>query len=329
MVVTEVVGVRAGGPGAQDDAAYDVVVVGGGPAGLSAALVLARALRSVVVVDAGEPRNAPAHGAHGFLGHDGIAPLDLLASGRREVRACGGEVVAGRAVTAGPASDGLAVHLDDGRVLRGRRLLVTTGLADELPDVRGLRERWGRDVVHCPYCHGFELRGRRLAVLATDPSGAREALLLGQWSPDVVLLRHTGPEPEESLAEQLEARGVEVRDGVATELVVQDDRLVGVRLDAGAVVPCDALVVAPRLVLRDGLLASLGILPGPDGVVGVDADGRTEVPGVHAAGNVVDPTVQVVGAAAGGSAAGIALNADLVQEDVGRAVEGRRAAARR
>ena len=126
-----------------------------------------------------------------------------------------------------------------------------------------------------------------------------------------------------------EARGVEVRDGVATELVVQDDRLVGVRLDAGAVVPCDALLVAPRLGLRDGLLASLGIRPVTDGVVAVDADGRTEVPGVHAAGNVVDPTVQVVGAAAGGSAAGIALNADLVQEDVGHAVEGHRATPRR
>jgi thioredoxin reductase len=316
-------------PARPDALVHDVVVIGGGPAGLSAALVLARSLRRVAVVDAGEPRNAAAHGAHGVLGREGIAPLDLLDAGRREVRSYGGEVVTGRAVTATPAADGLVVRLDDGRVLRGRRLLVTTGLGDELPDVPGLAERWGRDVVHCPYCHGFELRGRRLAVLATDASGAREALLLGQWSTDVVLLRHTAPEPDEGLTEQLAARGVEVRDGLATALVVQDDRLTGVRLDAGALVPCDALVVAPRLVPRDGLLASLGLEPGPDGVVAVDADGRTEVAGVWAAGNVVDPTVQVVGAAAGGSAAGIALNADLVVEDVGRAVRERRAGAGR
>ncbi|WP_258726898.1 NAD(P)/FAD-dependent oxidoreductase [Cellulomonas sp. NS3] len=318
-----------GEPAPLDGPEYDVVVVGGGPAGLSAALVLARSLRRVVVVDAGEPRNAAAHGAHGVLGREGIAPLDLLDAGRREVRAYGGEVVAGRAATAGPTADGLVVRLDDGRVLRGRRLLVTSGVADELPDVPGLAERWGRDVVHCPYCHGFELRGRRLAVLATDASGPREALLLGQWSTDVVLLRHSAPEPDDVLAEQLAARGVEVREGRATALVVQDDRLTGVRLGTGTLVPCDALVVAPRLVPRDGLLASLGLPPGPDGVVAVDADGRTEVAGVWAAGNVVDPTVQVVGAAAGGSAAGIALNADLVLEDVRRAVDERRAAAGR
>ncbi|MFS0699262.1 NAD(P)/FAD-dependent oxidoreductase [Cellulomonas sp. 179-A 4D5 NHS] len=316
-------------PAPLDGPAYDVVVVGGGPAGLSAALVLARSLRRVAVVDAGEPRNAAAHGAHGVLGHEGIAPLDLLDAGRREVRSYGGDVVTGRAVTAGAAAEGVVVRLDDGRVLRGRRLLVTTGLADELPDVPGLAERWGRDVVHCPYCHGFELRGRRLAVLATDASGAREALLLGQWSADVVLLRHSAPEPDDVLAEQLAARGVEVRGGRATGLVVEGDRLTGVRLDASTLVPCDALVVAPRLVPRDGLLASLGLEAGPDGVVAVDADGRTGVAGVWAAGNVVDPTAQVVGAAAGGSAAGIALNADLVLEDVGRAVRESRAGARR
>jgi thioredoxin reductase len=310
----------------RDTGTYDVVVVGGGPAGLSGALVLARALRRVVVVDAGEPRNAPAHGAHGFLGRDGIAPLDLLHAGRLEVRSYGAEVVQGRAVTARRTTGGLAVHLEDGRVLHGRRLLVTTGLADELPDVPGLRERWGRDVVHCPYCHGFELRGRRVAMLATDENGAREAVLLGQWSPDVVLLRHTAPAPDEHVAEQLAARGAEVREGVVTELVVEDDALVGARLDGGDVVACEALVVSPRVHAHDGLLASLGVPQGSDGLAVADATGRTSVPGVWAAGNVVDPSIQVVGAAAAGSAAGIALNADLVHEDVAVAVERHRAA---
>lgn len=304
-----------------DAAVHDVVVVGGGPAGLSGALVLVRSLRSVVVVDAGEPRNAPAHGAHGFLGSDGIAPLDLLRAGRREVRSYGGHVVQGRAVEARRTADGFDVRLDDGRVLRCRRLLVTTGLADELPDVPGLRERWGRDVVHCPYCHGFELRGKRIAMLATDAKGALEAVLLRQWSRDVVLLRHTAPEHDDTVAEQLAARVVDVRDGVVTGLVVDDDRLVGVRLADGSHVGCDALVVSPQVTARDGVLTSLGVTPGPEGVVEVDETGRTAVPGVYAAGNVVDLTAQVVAAAAAGSAAGIALNADLVREDVDREVE--------
>lgn len=306
----------------------DVVVVGGGPAGLSAALVLARALRSVVVVDAGEPRNAPAHGAHGFLGCDGIAPLDLLRTGRREVRSYGGEVLAGRAVSAGRTGSRVVVHLEDGRVLRARRLLVTTGLADELPDVSGLRDRWGRDVVHCPYCHGFELRGRRLAVLATDGTGAREAVLLGQWSADVVLLLHDAPEPAPDVAEQLRVRGVEVRRGTVTELVVEQDRLAGVRLADGTTVACEALVVSPSVAPRDDVLTALGAERDPRGLARVDATGRTSVPGVHAAGNVVDPTLQVVGAAAAGSAAGIALNADLVEEDVAHAVAAHRRAPR-
>jgi thioredoxin reductase len=316
---------RGSGPTGPDDGPVDVVVVGGGPAGLSAALVLTRAVRRVVVVDSGEPRNAPAHGAHGFLGHDGIAPLDLLDSGRREVRSYGGEIVQGRAVAAEPTPEGLAVRLDDGRVLHGRRLLVTTGLADELPDVPGLAERWGIDVVHCPYCHGYELRGRRIAVLAPDTSGTREALLLGQWSPDVVLLRHTAPQPDPKAAEKLAARGVEVHDGVVTSVVVEDDRLVGVRLDGGGEVACDALLVFPRVVPRDEVLTSLGVETRPGGVVRVDGSGRTSVPRVYAAGSVVDTAAQVVGAAAAGSAAAIAMNADLVREDVARAVEARRA----
>jgi thioredoxin reductase len=137
---------------------YDVVIVGGGAAGLSAGLALSRARRSVLVVDAGTPRNAPAGHVHNYLTRDGIPPAELLAAGRAEVTGYGGEILSGSVNSADPLDDGFQVTLTDGRVLLARRLLVTTGLVDELPDVPGLTERWGRDVLHCPYCHGWEVR---------------------------------------------------------------------------------------------------------------------------------------------------------------------------
>jgi thioredoxin reductase len=161
---------------------YDVVVIGGGAAGLSGALTLARARRSVLVVDAGSPRNAPAEGVHGFLTRDGITPAELVAIGRQEVARYGAEVVVGEAVAARREGDGFEVTLGDGTSVGARRLLVTTGLVDELPDVAGVRERWGKDVVHCPYCHGWEVRDQAIGVLGTSARAAHQALLFRQWS---------------------------------------------------------------------------------------------------------------------------------------------------
>ena len=167
------------------DDGYDVVVVGGGAAGLNGALMLGRSRRSVLVIDAGEPRNAPAHGVHGLLGREGMPPAELLARGRDEVRSYGGHLVTGEVTGAVREGDGFAVSLVGGRVVHARRLLVTTGLVDELPDVPGLRERWGRDVLHCPYCHGWEVRDRAIGVLATTARSMHQALLFRQLSADV------------------------------------------------------------------------------------------------------------------------------------------------
>src|SRR4051794_30576981 len=147
---------------------YDVIVIGGGPAGLSGAVALSRALRSVLVIDAGEPRNAPADGIHNFLTRDAIPPTEFRAAGQAEVRHYGGEILDGRVVEAGRDGDLLTVRLADGQTFTARRLLVTTGLTDELPDVPGVRERWGHDVLHCPYCHGYEMRGRAIGVLGSS-----------------------------------------------------------------------------------------------------------------------------------------------------------------
>ncbi|OKI81649.1 NAD(P)/FAD-dependent oxidoreductase [Micromonospora sp. CB01531] len=310
-------------------ASYDVVVIGGGAAGLSGALMLARARRSVLVIDSGAPRNAPADGVHGLLARDGMPPAELLERGRAEVRNYGGQVVPGEVGAATPADDGFGVALTDGRTVRARRLLVATGLVDELPDVPGLRARWGQDVIHCPYCHGWEVRDRAIGVLATGPLSVHQALLFRQWSADVTFFPHTMPPPTDEQAEQLAARDVRVVAGEVASLEVVQDRLVGVRLGDGRLVHRDALVVAPRMVARAGFLAALGLRPAahPAGVgehIPADATGRTEVPGVWVAGNVTDPAAQVGAAAAAGAGAGAQINADLMAEETRQAVAAHR-----
>lgn len=304
---------------------YDVVVLGGGAAGLGGALTLARARRSVVVIDAGEPRNAPAEAVHGLLGHDGVPPAELLARGRAEVRGYGGHVVTGRVLAASPDGDGFVVTLADRRSLRARRLLVATGLTDELPDVAGVADRWGREVLHCPYCHGWEVRDRPVAVLGSGPMSVHQALLFRQWSDDVTYVSHAMP-PTEEQAEQLAARRIRVIDGEVVSLDVDGDRLTALTLADGTRVEVQAVVVSPRMVARAGFLADLGLKAAehPAGVgeyIPADPTGRSDVVGVWVAGNVTDLTAQVGAAAAAGASAAAQINADLVAEETRDAVE--------
>jgi thioredoxin reductase len=305
-------------PRGMDAPGYDVVVVGGGAAGLSAALVLGRARRRVAVVDAGAPRNAPAAHMQGFLSRDGMAPADLLAAGRVEVAGYGAELVDDQVVGIEP---GFVVRLAGGRGLKARRILVATGVHDELPEIPGVRERWGRDLLHCPYCHGWEVRDQPIGVLGTLPGSVQHALLVRQWSDDVAFFVHNYDlSPAEHVL--LEARGVRIVPGEIARLVVEDDRLTGVELIDGRVIARTAVFIRPGNVPHaDGLLAGLGCDVDEAGFATVDATGRTSVSGVWAAGNVVDPRAQVITAAGAGSAAAIAINADLVQADVERAAK--------
>ncbi len=305
---------------------YDVVVIGGGAAGLNGALMLVRSRRSVLVVDAGAPRNAPADRVHGLLGREGMPPLELVARGRAEVQGYGGEIVSGEVTNAARDGDGFVVDLADGRRVRARRLLVTTGLVDELPGVPGLRERWGRDVVHCPYCHGWEVRDQAIGVLATGPMSIHQTLLFRQLSDDITLFLNDRPRPVGEEAAQLSALGVKIVEGEVAALEIVGDRLTGVRLRTGEVVPAEAVAVATRMVARAGFLAALGLEPvahpaGMGEYIPADATGRTEVPGVWAAGNVSDLGAQVGAAAAAGALAGAQINFDLVSEDARRAVQ--------
>ncbi|MFJ7489901.1 NAD(P)/FAD-dependent oxidoreductase [Streptomyces sp. NPDC097727] len=316
------------------DQRYDVVVIGGGAAGLSGAVSLARARRSVLVVDAGRPRNAPASHVHSYLGREGTPPSELLAAGRDEVTGYGGVVVEGTVVAAErlPGGEGFRVEREDGAAVVARRLLVTTGLVDELPPVPGVAERWGREVLHCPYCHGWEVGTRPIGILATSPLAVHQALLWRQWSADITFFVHIGPEPTEEEYEQLAARGIAVIDGEVAGLEVTDDRLTGVRLVGGRVVPREAVVVQPRFTARAGVLASLGLAAAEQEMGGqvigtyiaADPTGATEVPGVWVGGNVADPKGQVIGAAEAGVRAAAAINADLIAEETRRAVAARR-----
>jgi thioredoxin reductase (NADPH) len=309
---------------------YDVIVVGGGAAGLSGALALARSRRSVLVIDDATPRNAPAEGVHNYLTRDGIPPGELTAIGRQEVIGYGGEIVSGTVTTARRDGD-FTVGLADGTTYQGRRLLVTTGLADVLPDVPGLAEQWGKDVLHCPYCHGWEVRDQAIGVLATSVMALHQVQLFRQLSDDVTLFLHTAPELTDEQWEELAARGIAVVPGKVEQLEVEDGKLTGVRLEGGKVIPRQALAVQTTLRARADFLAELGVeatVLDSNGIligtaVQVDAMGATQVPGVFAAGNLTDPKAQVMPSAAAGLMAGAGLNFDLITEETRLAVAAR------
>ncbi|GGX23674.1 NAD(P)/FAD-dependent oxidoreductase [Streptomyces chartreusis] len=299
---------------------YEVVVVGGGAAGLSAALVLGRARRRTLVVDAGEPRNAPAAHMQGYLSRDGMSPGEFLAVGREEIARYGVELVRDRAVDVTRDGD-FTVVLASGRSVRARRLVVATGLRDELPDVPGVAERFGNDVLHCPYCHGWEVRDRAFGVLATTPLSVHQALMVSQWSKDVTFFLHEVAESDLSDDDlrRLAAAGVKVVPGEVAELVIEDDRLKGVRLADGTVHAREVVFTAPRAVPQTGLLEKLGaeFQETPFGSYPVvDPTGLTSVPGVWAAGNAMGFAEQVVNAASGGYRAGAFINGELLMTDL-------------
>jgi thioredoxin reductase len=300
---------------------YEVAIVGGGAAGLSAALVLGRARRDVIVIDAGRPRNAPAAHMQGFLSRDGTPPSELLDLARAEVLHYGVELVTDRVVD---ALEGFTLRLLSGRVVAARHVLLATGAGDVLPvGIEGAWGRWGRDFLHCPYCHGWEVRDRPVGVLAS----AEHAHLLRQWTDDVILFTHTAAVTGAERA-TLEARGIAVVDGIVERLVVEDDRLQALQLDGGRTVAREALFIRPELRANlDNPAVLLGCELRDDGLVHTGPDGRTSVPGVWAAGNATNPRAQVITAAGEGSAAAIAINTELVRADVDAAGRALHAAA--
>ncbi|MFD1211735.1 NAD(P)/FAD-dependent oxidoreductase [Arthrobacter sp. GCM10027362] len=292
---------------------YDVVIVGGGIAGLSAALVLGRARRKVAVVDAGQPRNRVAGHVHGFPTRDGASPAELLKAAREEVYRYGVELIAG---TVAKVATGLRLELSDGNSLHSRHVILAGGLQDVLPDLEGASDCWGRDLLQCPYCHGWEVRDRRLGVLGTSESSVQQALLVRQWSDRVTFFPHTSGDPAASDAAHLAARGVQTVSGQVRRLVSNGDGLTGLEVDGAGVVPCDALFIEPGSAVDRGVAAALDCSYAEDGCLTTDDLGRTSVERVWAAGNATDPAAQLVSAAGDAYRVAVSVNAELVREDV-------------
>ena len=306
------------------------MVIGGGAAGLNGALMLARSRRSVLVVDSGQPRNAPADGVHGLLGMEGIPPADLLRAGRENVRRYGGRIVVGEVTSAvpdAPTADGdlrFAVTLADGATVRARRLLVATGLRDQLPAVPGLAQHWGHSVVHCPYCHGWEVRDEPIGVLAVGPASIHHALLFRQLTDDLTYFTR-GTDLDDDTRARFAARDIRVVDTPVEGVEAGVDGITGVRLADGQVVPRRIIAVATTMLARTDGLTGLGLpmedLPHGMGrrIVSGPA-GTTSIRGVWVAGNATELTAQVGASAAAGALAGAHMNADLVTADTDAAL---------
>lgn len=290
----------------------DAIVVGGSFAGISAALQLARARRRVAVVDAGSPRNRFAQASHGFFGHDGRAPLDLIAQAREQLLAYPTvRFVAAQALEAAPQGEGFALALDNGERLVGRRLLLATGVRDLLPELPGLAERWGQSVAHCPYCHGYEFDRQPLGVLYRMPLSLHQAQLIAEWGPTTLFL--DGHAISDAERAHMAALGVAIEAGKVFALEGEGAALAGVRL-ADRRVPLRGLFLAPTVAMASPLAAQLGCAfdDAPAGPFLRVEMGQTSVPGVFAAGDAAQGAHSATLAAAQGVLAGTAMHRAMV-----------------
>lgn len=298
---------------------WDVVIIGGGAAGLSAALILSRARRRVLVLDTQEPRNRFAPHMHGVLSRDGYSPLDLVADGRREVRSADGVIETARVLEAREVADGFEVTTDTGAHVTARHLIIATGTRDVLPDIDGLADHWGQGVVACPYCDGYEAAGRRIGVLLGSAAGVHKAHMLRSYSSDITLFTAIADPIPEDERRVLEQRGVRLENQSITHITSDGERLTGVALADGTVTSVDVLFAEPRMVPLDESLQQLGAAR-TDSPFGswpaVDEFGRTSVAGVWAVGNTANPGALVPIAMGSGATAALALNGELIADEV-------------
>ena len=311
--------------------AFDAIVVGGGPSGLSAALVLGRSRRRVLVLDAGEPRNAPSSGAHGFFSRDGVKPEELLRIGREQLEPYEGvEYREDRAVGVGGSDGAFEIFLENGESLYARKLLLASGVSDELPETPGFRKFWGKGVYHCPYCHGWEVRDRPLAVLNSGEGAAEHAALVRNWSRDLVLLTDGSPGPDEEERRRLRVLGVPVEEKKISCLEgdAENRTLHRVVFEDGSSLDREGIFYGPPQRQKTGLAEMLGCEIEPEGsapaVLKSDPLTReTTVPGLDVAGDASSPVQSVIFAAASGANAAYFMNHAMVAEEFAAAGEPR------
>lgn len=294
---------------------HDALIIGGSFAGLSAATYIARARRSVCVIDTGLPRNRFAAHSHGLLTQDGSAPGAMLATARAQVAAYPTVTfVSGKAESATREADGFRITLDSGQSLEGRKLVLAFGVSDELPDIPGLAERWGQSVIHCPYCHGYEFSGQPLGVLSVSPMSVHQAMLIAEWGPTTFYLNGSAG-PDEAAMAELKARGVAIEGAAVKAVHGEGTALSAIELAGGRLSPVSALYLGPRTRLNSGIAEQLGceMEEGPAGpFIRTDAMKMTSVPDVYAAGDITRAMHNVTFASADGVMAGTALHRSLV-----------------
>jgi thioredoxin reductase len=297
------------------DRAVDVVVVGGGPAGLQAALVLGRARRTVVLIDGGNPRNRDAVAVHNLCGQEGVEPGHLMARGRQDASRYGVEIVPGEVVESVQEGARRVVRTASGDLLLARALVLASGIVEDLPAVDGLATLWGRDVVSCPYCHGWEARDKAVAVLGTGPRAWRQVLLMRRYTEDLVVLGDGPAGLDDHQLEYVRRAGIEVREQPVARVRAADGHLAGIEFADGTLLARDVLFVATTRRQPSGLAAAMGCAIGGPGIT-TDPEGRTSIPGVWAAGSATDPTLTIAGSLGHATRVAIAINDAFVDEDV-------------
>lgn len=292
----------------------DAIVVGGSFAGLSAAMQIARGRRHVAVIDAGKPRNRFAEHSHGFFAQDGVAPFEIVREGRAKLLAYPNvRFIDGHAVSAAGADGAFTVALASGETLQAPKLVLAIGVEDELPDITGVAERWGRTVLHCPYCHGYEFEGGPLAVLSVAPGSVHQAMLISEWGP-VTYLLNGGPDPDAETLAKLTRRGVAIAAAQVRQ-ISSTDEFEQIHLVDGNIIPVKALYLASRTRMASPLAEQIGCAfdDGPFGpIIRTDAAKLTSVPGVYAAGDAARAPHNATWASADGVTAGVSLHQALV-----------------
>jgi thioredoxin reductase len=294
---------------------HDVIIIGGSFAGLSAATYVARGRRSVRVIDAGKPRNRFAEHSHGFLAQDGSSPAAMLETATEQVKAYPTvRVTEGKAVNGTGQIDDFSIELDTGEVVSGRRLIFAFGISDVLPDLPGLAERWGKSVIHCPYCHGYEFSGKKLGVLNLSPMSSHQAMLISEWGPTTFYL-NGGEEPDAATLAELEKRGVMIEAKPVAGIRGEGTSISEIELADGRLLQADALFIGPSNRLNSPLAEQFGctLEDMPLGkAIKTDEMKATSIQGIYAAGDISRGAHSVAWSVADGVSAGVSAHRSLV-----------------
>lgn len=296
---------------------FDAIIVGGGPAGLSAALILARSLRTVLLFDNGRPRNALASGINGFITRDGIPPGEFIQLAQEELsRYKTVTLISQEAVEARKIDHFFEVKAQDGRSFRSRKLLLATGVVDVVPKIKGIMQFYGKTVHNCPYCGGHEVRSKALGVYGKGKRGKKLALTMLNWSKDVILFTDGDAELSREERYRLQRNGVSIKEERVKELEGQGGKLERVILVDGKVIPRDALFFNTESFLRSRLLEQLGCVFSEEEGVKTGSYESTGVEGLYVAGNICKDVQLVIVAAGQGAEAAFGINSDLIREDL-------------